>query len=306
MARAFKVIAGLVLILLSLYLIFWWRARPRAAHPFFENLSHFLVIAHQGGDFLWPSNTLFAFQKSVELGVDMLELDVHASKDGALVVIHDDTLERTTNGSGLVKDKALAELKLLDAGYNWSPERKGESFPYRDQGISIPSLKEVFESFPEKPMSIEIKQAEPSINESLCELIRESKMQTKVLINSFHVKALEDFRQLCPEIATATTSKEVRTFFILNTLYLGRLYTPPADAFQIPESQGNLKILNLRFITNAKRKNLNLQIWTINESSEMARLSKMGVDGIITDRPDRLKRVLGQEVGLELPEDVPE
>lgn len=255
---------------------------------------------------MWPSNTLYAFENAVELGVDMLELDVHAAKGGELVVIHDDSLERTTNGMGLVKEHSLAELKALDAGYTWSPERKGESFPYRNLGIKIPSLLEVFEAFPDKPMSIEIKQAEPSITNGLCDLIRAQKMQTKVLVNSFHVKALEEFRELCPEVATATTSKEVKIFFGLSWVFLGRLYTPPAEAFQIPESQAQLKIVTPRFISDAKRKNLNVQVWTINESADMERLFALGVQGIISDRPDRVKRVLKQVVGLELPEGIPE
>lgn len=306
MLQILKLIAIGVLALGALYLVFLLRAKPRADHPFFENLPDQLVIAHQGGDFLWPSNTLYAFQKADELGVDILELDIHASKDGELVVIHDETLERTTTGQGWVKDHSFAELKAFDAGYHWSPERKGENFPYRGQGITIPSLREIFEAFPDKHISIEIKQESPSIVEGLCELIRMHNMQTQVLVNSFHVKSLEQFRLLCPEVATATSAKEVRNFFILNTLFLGQLYTPPAEAFQIPEMRGKLKILSPRFIANAKRKNLNLQIWTVNETADMSRLIQMGAEGIITDRPDRLKRVLGQEARLELPEGVSE
>ena len=143
-------------------------ARPLEPHPFFRtadpvNNDRVLVMAHQGGDGLWPSNTLYAFERAVQAGVNVLELDVHASQDGALVVIHDDSVDRTTDGSGLVGDKTLAELKKLDAGYDWSPERTGETFPYRGQGITLPTLQEVFAAFPDTRVNVEIKQLEPSI-----------------------------------------------------------------------------------------------------------------------------------------------
>ena len=171
-----------------------------------------MVISHQGGDGLYPGDTLYAFEKSAEMGVDVLELDVHASRDGHLVVIHDETLERTTNGTGLVREKTLAELQELDAGYNWSPERKEESFPYRGQGIVIPTLDEVFQAFPTYRINIEIKQQEPSITESLCKLIRDYNKQDQVLVVSFYDSEIQDFRQHCPEIVTAGGPDAVRNF----------------------------------------------------------------------------------------------
>jgi len=301
-----KVLLIVLAILAILYAFFAVRSNARVPHVFFEDANGVLVISHQGGDFLWPSNTLFAFEQSVALGVDILELDVHASKDAELVVIHDDTLERTTNGSGLVREKTLAELKSLDAGFDWSPERKGESFPYRGQGITVPTLRELFEAFPNEKMTIEMKQLEPSIAGSLCDLIRAYGLASQVLVNSFHVAALNEFRGLCPEVATSTSAAEVRNAFILTSLFLGRLYPAPAEAFQVPEVQGSLTIVTPRLVRLAESKNMNLQVWTVNETADMERLVAMGVDGIITDRPDRLLRVLGRLEAFELPEAVPE
>lgn len=306
MPRLFKAILLIGALVAATYGVFAARALPRAEHPFFSQDDAVLVIAHQGGDFLWPSNTLYAFEKAVELGVDILELDVHASKDGELVVIHDDTLERTTNGTGLVKEQSLAELKRLNAGFNWSPERKGESFPYRGLNLQIPTLKEVFESFAETRITIEIKQKEPSITQELCDLIRQYKLEKQVLINSFHVAALKDFRSQCPEVASSTTSSEVRNAFILKSLFLGQLYRAPAEAFQVPETQGSLKIVTPKLVSVAQQKNMNLQVWTPNETADMQRLINMGVNGIITDRPDRLMKLLGRNVSIDLPEGVPE
>ncbi len=294
----------IILWLAVAYLVLSAFARPRPERSFFEKHSlsenqhnDVLVIAHQGGDGLFPSNTLYAFEHAAKLGVDVLELDVHASKDGELVVIHDDTVERTTNGAGKVSDLTTAELKELDAGYNWSPERKGESFPYRDKGITIPTLEEVFAAFPDYRINIEIKQESSSITQPLCDLIRKYNKQEQVLVVTFYDAAMKDFRQKCPEIVTAGAPNEVRTFYIFHRLFLGSLYRASADAFQVPEYQGeedknSLHIVTKRFVEDAKRKNIELHVWTVDEIEDMQRMLELGVDGIITDRPDRLLELL--------------
>ena len=228
------------------------------------------------------------------MGVDVLELDIHTSKDGELVVIHDDTLDRTTNGTGNVSDLTLAELKELDAGYHWSPERKGESFPYRDKGITIPTLEEVFQEFPDYRINIEIKQETPSIARPLCDLIQQYEKQEQVLVVSFSDKAMNEFREACPDVVTAGYPSEIRTFYIFHRLFLAGLYRPYADAFQVPEYQDNLHIVTKRFVRDAQRKNVEVHVWTVDETEDMKRLIEMGVDGIITDRPDRLLGLLGR------------
>ena len=106
------------------------------------------VMAHRGGKQLRPENTLIAFRNAVELGVDALELDVHATRDGALVVIHDSTVDRTTDGTGAVSNFTLEEITALDAGYNWSPGADSDDNPYRGTGVTIPTLEEVLSAFP--------------------------------------------------------------------------------------------------------------------------------------------------------------
>ena len=300
--KGFNILIGICLFLGLLYIGFWLLARPRPQHAFFSN--NVLVISHQGGDGLYPSNTLYAFEKSAQMGVDILELDIHASRDGHLVVIHDETLERTTNGTGLVKEKTLAELQMLDAGYNWSPQRKGETFPYRGQGITIPSLEQVFQAFPNYRINIEIKQQEPRITESLCNLIRQYNRQEQVLIVSFHDSEMKDFRQNCPEVVTAGGPSEIRNFYILHRAFLANLYKPNADAFQVPEYQDKLHIATKRFIKNAQSKNIQVHVWTVDEVVDMQRIIDLGVNGIITDRPDRLMKLLGRATEIERPEDV--
>lgn len=293
---------GLLFLLLLVYFGLGWLAKPRPQHSFFEG--DVLVISHQGGDGLYPGNTLYAFEQSAKMGVDVLELDIHASKDGHLVVIHDETVDRTTDGSGLVKEKTLAELQTLDAGYHWSPQRKGEGFPYRGQGITIPSLEQIFQTFPDFRINIEIKQKEPQITESLCNLIRKYQRQEQVLVVSFHDSEIKDFRQRCPDVVTAGAPNEIRNFYILHRTFLTNVYQAHMDAFQVPEYQGSTHILSKRFVQDAKHKNIQVHVWTVDEVADMQRTIALGTHGIITDRPDRLMKLLGRVSDFERVEGV--
>jgi glycerophosphoryl diester phosphodiesterase len=302
--KKLKIFSGIILILGILYLPLWQIALPRPQQSFFSE--DVLVISHQGGDYLYPSNTLYAFEKSAQIGVDVIELDVHASKDGHLVVIHDDSVDRTTQSTGLVKEKTLSELQELDAGYHWSPERKEESFPYRGQGITIPSLEQVFQTFPDYRINIEIKQQQPRITETLCKLIRQYNKQEQVLVVSFYDSEMKDFRQQCPEVITAGAPNEIRNFYILHRAFLANLYKSNADAFQVPEYQDSLHIVTKRFAKDAKQKNIQVHVWTVDDVTDMQRMIDLGVNGIITDRPDRLMKLLGRTTEIERPEGVPE
>ena len=292
-----RTLLTVLLLAVVLIIVFALLANPRPLHPYFDEKlvedSDVWVLAHQGGDGLAPSNTLLAFERSVTMGADVLELDLHTSSDGELVVIHDDTLDRTTSGAGPVNALTLAEIKALDAGYHWSPERLGESFPYRDRGITVPTLKEVFEAFPDTRINLEIKQTDPSIVNQSCALIREYGRETSVLMSAFYDDALAEFRRICPEVATSAGPNEVRLAYILHRLYLSRLYTPQADAFQIPQYQGALHLAKQRFIGELARKNVRVQVWTINETADMERLLDAGVQGL----NDRQTRPRAEAVG---------
>jgi glycerophosphoryl diester phosphodiesterase len=251
------------------------------------------VIAHQGGEGVYPSNTMLGFQKSVEMGVDMLDLDINMTKDGALVVIHDTSVDRTTGSKGFVKDLTLEEIKKLDAGWYW-PQRSQESdpHPFRGQGITIPTLEEVFQAFGEMPMGIEIKQAQPSLAEPFCAMMRLHNMTDKVIVSSFSEPAMADFRRACPEVMTALTASEV-----LNLWLFGGVGAPgnrQARAAQVPVSAGLVTVVGRNFVDLASSLGIVVQPWTINEPREMRRLIALGVHGINTDRPDLLLEVLGR------------
>jgi len=252
-----------------------------------------LLIAHRGGEGLWPSNTLFAFNQSLELSADVLETDIHSTADHVLVVRHDPTVDSTTDGSGAISDYSLADLKKLDAGYTWTGDG-GKSFPYRGQGITIPTLEEVFRAFPEARINIDIKPKEPRVVHQFCEMLQDLHKLDQVIVGSFHDDQLSLFRRLCPQVRTAAGATETRNFFVFCKLRLDRFYNPNAFAFQIPETVGRLRIVTPHFIRRAHAHNLQVHIWTVNETADMLRLIEWGVDGLITDYPDRLKAVLGR------------
>lgn len=269
-------------------------ARPIPAHPYYQQFTRFpLVIAHQGGDGIRPGESLAAFQNAASLGVDVLEMDIHRSSDGQLVVMHDAKVDRTTDGTGAIKEMPLEQLKQLDAGYDWSPDN-GQTFPYRGQGLKVLTLEEVFQAFPDYPMNIEIKQFDPPIHADLCALIRQYNRQTQVLIASFDDETLQAFRRDCPEVATSLASGEVRPFVYLTLAYLGSFYRTPGNSVQVPLESSGITIVTPHFIRTAHGRGMMVEPWTIDDPAEMQRLVEMGVDGIITDYPDRLLKVLGK------------
>lgn len=261
-----------------------------------------LVIAHQGGDGLRPGNTMVAFENAVALGVDMLEMDIHSTKDGVLVVIHDDTIDRTTDGSGRVQDYTFEELQQFDAGYDWptlEEEAERTDRPYRGQGITIPALEEVLAAFPESLMTIEIKQQEPSIVEPFCEMLRAYEMTAAVIVASFHPETMLEFREACPEVMTSGFEDEVRAFFNANLTNRLDGFEPTVFVFQVPEYFGRLQVITPKFVTNAQALGISVQVWTPNSEEDIQRMIDAGVDGIITDYPDRALALLGRAPAAE-------
>jgi glycerophosphoryl diester phosphodiesterase len=285
---------GVILILAGIYFYLAMQTgKPADVRAIFQrDFSRPLVFAHRGGGGLFPENTLEAFKYSAQMGVDVLELDVHSTADGALVVMHDATLDRTTDGTGRINQMTLAEIKKLDAGYKFTPDG-GQTFPFRGRGITIPTLQEIFDALPAKTFNVEPKQAEPSITTPLCQIIRDRKMTEKVIVGSFRQQAIDEFRAQCAEVATAATPGEVSNFLALYKVGLGATYRPPMQVLQVPQRLGALEIVSKDFVETARRLNLQVHVWTINETEDMQRLIEMRVDGIMTDYPDRLLKILG-------------
>lgn len=269
-------------------------SKPAPEHPYYTADSNRpLVIAHQGGDGLWPGNTMFAFQNAADLGADVLEMDLHITSDGILVLMHDETVDRTTDGTGEIEAMNLDELKQLDAGYDWSPD-EGASFPFRGQGITVPTLEEVFAAFPEYRMTIEIKKTNASMAKPFCKTIRAYNMQDKVLVASFHDERLKEFRAECPEVATSSAKNETTIFVLLTKAFSGGFYSPKFYSLQVPEESGGITVMTESFVRAAHARNLAVEPWTINDEETMRKFIEWGVDGLITDRPDIMLNVLGR------------
>ncbi len=283
------------LTILYIYLAAQTGERAIEREVFKRENSPVLVFAHRGGGGLIPENTLEAFVYSARMGVDALELDVHSTADGTLVVHHDQSVDRTTDGRGRVNELTIEAIKKIDAGYSFSLDG-GQTFPFRGRGVTVPTLEEIFAALPEMTFNIEPKQHAPSIIAPLCALLRERKMTDKTIVGSFNQTTLDDFRRQCPEVATSASPSEVSRFLALQKTGLADSFNPPMQALQVPRNLGGLQIVTKEFVESAHRRNLQVHVWTINETDDMQRLVEMGVDGIMTDYPDRLLTLLGRQV----------
>ena len=255
------------------------------------------LFAHRGASALAPENTIEAFRLARSAGVPYLELDVHLTADGHVVVIHDNSVSRTTGRRGRVERMTLAEVRRLDAGHEFTPDR-GRSFPYRGKGLRIPTLDEVFMEFPEARITVEIKKTRSGIGEAVRDVIRHCRAMDRVLVASHEHQLLRDFRSLDPEVPTSFSKSEVKEFLVRLRGGEIRGYRPPGDAFQVPEYLGLRRVTSMAFIEAAHRLDLEVHVWTVNEPVHMKRLLSWGVDGIMTDDPVRAMASVAELAGV--------
>ena len=253
-----------------------------------------IAFAHRGGSQLWPENTMRSFGGAAGLGCRYFETDVHLTKDGVLVTIHDATVDRTTDGSGLVRALPLAELKRLDAGYRFSLD-DGLTYPHRGQGVTIPTLAEVIEAFPDVSLNIDLKRHDAAMIEAMATFIEERALNDRLLIASFADAVIKAFRQRTQNrVATAAAGWETRRFWLASRLSLTGLIRPAYDALQVPPRTGRLTVVDRRLLAAAHRRGVQVHVWTVDEVAEMRRLLALGVDGIMSDRPDLLMQALAK------------
>jgi glycerophosphoryl diester phosphodiesterase len=236
-----------------------------------------LVYAHRGGAGLAPENTLVAFEAGLGAGADGLELDVRLSLDGVAVLMHDPTLERTTDGTGPVDQRTAAELAALDAGYRF--ERDG-AYPFRGLGIGVPLLRDVLRRHPEASLIVELKSPDPRLAGAVVDEIHAAGAVGRATVGSFQKGALDAVRALDPGIRTGADTDDVR-----NGLD-GLRGKPVFDAFQVPEVFAGMRVVTPEFIARAHDVGVTVMVWTVNQPDDMRRLLEWGVDGLITDRPD--------------------
>ncbi len=275
-------------------------------------------MAHQGGEWEAPSNTMFAFRRALDRGVDMLELDVHSTVDGRLVVIHDATVDRTTNGTGRVSEMTLREVRRLDAAFNFIrgrnavPDQAPDSYPfrgvrtgdrkppkgYRKRDFRIPTLGEVFRRFPDVPINIEIKGNADSDFESFqrnAELLADflnarPERADEVIVVSFNDAAVQRFSELAPAFGTAPGLATVAGYFAT-----GVSPGPTYDAIQIPVQFEGVPVATREFVARAHADGYAVHVFPDHdeENEELYReLLEICVDGLMTAYPTRFERYL--------------
>lgn len=259
-----------------------------------------LNIAHGGGLLIRPDHTILAYDQALEDGADMLELDIHETSDGVIVVMHDETVDRTTSCTGLIKEMTFAELRECDAGYNFTKD-DGKTYPYRGMGLVVPSLEEVLDKYPDTAVNIEIKQREPSIVGKLVDLVRQYEFEDKMVGASFSDEVLAELRAAAPEIATSLGQDESLDYWLKSNAEIDPDYVPPGEFLQLPveyELGGNtVQVLHPGFVPRVEELDMYLHIWTVNDEDEMRWLIEVqGVHGIMTDDPPLLTKVI-KELG---------
>jgi glycerophosphoryl diester phosphodiesterase len=257
---------------------------PLAApgHPVFDSWRP-LVFAHRGGAALRPENTMVAFDHGVALGADGLELDVHLARDGELVVIHDATLDRTTDARGPVARLTSSELERVDAGSRFRDE--GGRHPYRGAGHGVPRLRDVLARHPCVPIIVELKGRDTRLPAAAVALVREQKSLGRVCFGGASDHVVRAARASGRDVVTSAAKEEVR--WALYRSWVGLDPSGPGyQGFQVPESAGLIRVVSPAFVRRMRRLGLPVQVWTVNRDADMRRLLGWGVQALITDRPD--------------------
>jgi glycerophosphoryl diester phosphodiesterase len=241
------------------------------------------IIAHRGASGSAPENTMPAFELAVQQGADAFELDVRLTGDGVPVVLHDPTLDRTTDGKGALSALSLAELGGVDAGARFTLDG-GRSYPFRGGAARVPTLAEVLRGFPEIPVMVEVK--EPAAQEAVRRTILEEGAQERCVLASEEQAALRVFRQ--PPFATAASGPEIGALY--RAVLLRRPpATVPYRTMSVPERHRGLRVPTRSFLAAARALGCPVHVWTINDPAVAQRLWGVGVCGIVTNFPSRIR-----------------
>jgi glycerophosphoryl diester phosphodiesterase len=242
------------------------------------------VFGHRGSAGTHPENTLESFRAAAASGVQYLEFDIHMTRDGEIVVAHDEHLKRMCGLDRVIPEMTYAELAAADAGRMFSLD--GATFPFREKGIKLPRLSAVLAEFPKLRMIVEVKQIAPSVVAPMLDVLDRAGMRRNVLVASEHQAPLDEVRKLAPEIPTNFSYLE-SGMFIQAMGTRDANYRPPADALQIPHRHESWELVTPESVAFAHRLGIEVHVWTVNEEAEMSELLEMGVDGLISDYPAR-------------------
>lgn len=263
-----------------------------------------LAFGHRGSARLWPENTLRAFRGALAAGAVALEMDLRATADGEVVVCHDATVDRTTDGSGPVAGYTLAELGRLDAAYRFVPGHGAEDdapdgpYPLRGAGaadLRVPALRAVLAEFAGTPLTMELKEGPPdapSLAGPVAALLAEHGRGDDVIVSAFEGATVRDFRRAAPTVATATSAEETRAFWGERDLPVVAPGTRPPVAFQVPLTYRDVQVVTPEFVADAQTGGLAVHVWTVDDPVRIGWLLDLGVDAIMSDRPDVLAGIL--------------
>jgi glycerophosphoryl diester phosphodiesterase len=249
------------------------------------------IIGHRGARGVAPENTVPAIRHGVEVGSQAIEIDLHASSDGRLVVIHDPTVDRTTNGTGSVEQRTLAELRDLDAGYRFTTDG-GKTYPFRDTGVRIPTLEEAMEAIGDLPAILEVKSA--AAGRRLAEWLPGRPEFDRIIVGGF------DAHEVGPAGDTArwrcAYQADLLGFVLWGKLGITRPLPAALTAAMVPVRKGIVRIVTRGFVRRMHARGKGVFVWTVNRPDEMRRLLDIGVDGLISDYPAVLRRVVEERL----------
>ncbi|WP_231862872.1 glycerophosphodiester phosphodiesterase [Alicyclobacillus mali (ex Roth et al. 2021)] len=257
-----------------------------------KRTSRVRIFAHRGASHEAPENTLPAFQVALHQGADVIETDVHWTKDGELVICHDARIEGVSDGAGAIADMTYEELLRYDFGYRFTRDG-GRTYPYRGRGIRIPTLREALRAFPGVHFNVDLKPKRPHVGLFLRMLAEEDSLH-RVTLASFHHRTLAEARARCPQLKTSASPLEVARVLALARLggaFGGQLRMPFA-AVQVPMRQHGVRVVTTRFVEFAHRCGLEIDVWTVDDPNVMRELIRQGVDGIVTNSPQILQKLL--------------
>ena len=245
------------------------------------------ILAHRGASGEYPQSTQLAFEKALEQGADVLELDVHLSADNRIIINHDADLVRNVDIEDEIEDLTLAEIKQLDAGHEFTLD-DGESYPFRNQGHVLLSLSELFELYPYERFNVEMKANDKDLAETLWQVISDYQMQDKVVVAAQKKKVMKHFRKVSDgQVKTSATIGELIGASLAWSSGWGWAYKPKFDVAQLPYA-----ITTKPYVRFFQKKGVTVDVWTVNKQSHIERSIDMEVDGIIGDYPGRIYQAL--------------
>jgi glycerophosphoryl diester phosphodiesterase len=252
------------------------------------------LVAHRGGSALSPENTFVAFDRAVAFGADALEIDVRLTLDGTVVVFHDESTERLTGEPGTIEARELAEVTALDAAHGFSPDG-GAAFPLRETGVSVPTFAAVLARYPAMRLNVDAKTEDPALAEALVREVRAAEAVDRVCLGSFFDGQAERLGSLLPE-ACRYLPQGAATCHVLaaKSGSPGRGCPAVYDLADLPLRASGMTVVDARVVAYFHARGIPVHVWTVDDEREMRDLLALGVDGIVTDRPDVLARVLGR------------